>query len=75
MKNSSQNILSANCWPTVVAYMRSEDGVKKPILQFKEDQGDRYERYDPVRSTDFLFKFLTLLIFIFTLFSVDLWST
>ena len=31
-------------------YMQSEDRVKKHILQFKEDQGDRYEscwiRYD-----------------------------
>ena len=26
-------------------YVQSGDGVKKPILQFKEDQGDRYERY------------------------------
>ena len=25
--------------------MQSGDGVKRPILQFKEDQGDRYERY------------------------------
>ena len=34
-------------------YMGSGGGVKKPILQFKEDQGDRYEWYVPVRSTDF----------------------
>ena len=27
------------------------------ILQFKEDQGDRYERYDPVRWTDFYLLF------------------
>ena len=26
-------------------YVQSGDGVKKPILQFKEDRGDRYERY------------------------------
>ena len=25
--------------------VQSGDGVKKRILQFKEDQGDRYERY------------------------------
>ena len=34
-------------------YMGSGGGVKKPILQFKEDQGDGYEWYVPVRSTDF----------------------
>ena len=63
---------------TTFWYVQSGDGVKKPILQFKEDQGDRYGyriRYNRQISIYFfqLEKFLTLLIF--SLFSVDLWST
>ena len=48
---------------------------KKPLLPFKEDQGDTYEWYNGKISISFfqLEKFSTL--FIFTLFSVDLWST
>ena len=53
-------------------YVQSEDGVKRPILHFKEDQGDRYEQYDRVLSTDFLFQ-LTLIYFYSI--SVNLWST
>ena len=58
------------CW-----YVQSGDGVKKPLLPFKEDQGDTYEWYNGKISISFfqLEKFSTL--FIFTLFSVDLWST
>ena len=60
-------------------YVRSGDRVKKAILPFKEDQGDRYERYDLVQSTDFyllFFNWKSLTLFIlFTLFSVDLQST
>ena len=61
-------------------YMQSGDGVKKPILQFKEDQRDRYEhyriRYNRQISIYFcqLVKFLTI-YFYSTVFSVDLWST
>ena len=59
--------------------VKSGDGVKKPILRFKEDHGDRYEcyqiQYDHQISIYFFQpeKFLTLVIF--TLFSVDLCST
>ena len=36
-------------------FVQSEDGVKRPMLQFKEDQVDWYEQYNPVRSTDFFY--------------------
>ena len=53
-------------------YVWSGDGVKKPILQFKGDQGDRYDRQISI----YFFRLDTFLtLFIFTLFSVDLRST
>ena len=56
---------TTKCW-----YVRSGDGVKKPILPFKEDHGDTYERYDQQISISCfqLKKFLTL-------FTVNFWST
>ena len=51
-------------------YMQSGDGVIRPILPFKEDQGDSYEQYAwQISITFFNWKRFLTLSYFFSIFS------